>query len=126
MTHVDTSDYSDRFDPASFAEDEPVEIRAHRGSCRASMYDEHVMPEDLFERLVSLAQAYKLHQLSALDPYGPTELSPEQARRIAEEVRFIAEVVTDPLLAPHLVAVRRVADYCWQYSGESWLRIEGP
>ena len=99
MTHVDTSDYSDRFDPASFAEDEPVEIRAYRGSRRASTYDEHVMPEDLFGRLVSLAQAYKLHQLTALDPYGPTELGPEQARRIAEEVWFIAEIVTDPLLA---------------------------
>ncbi len=120
------SDYSDRFDPASFSDGEHVEIRAYRGSRRASTYAEHVMPEDLFERVVSLAQAYKLHQLRALDPYGPTELNAEQAHRIADEARFIADVVTDPLLAPHLVAIQRVADYCWQHSGESWLVIEGP
>jgi hypothetical protein len=84
------------------------------------------MPEDLFGRLVLLAKAYDLHQLSALDPYGPTELNSEQARRLAEEAHFIAGVVNDPLLAPHLAAVGRVADYCWQHSGESWLVIEGP
>ena len=123
---MEASRYSDRFDAASFSDDEPVEIRAYRGSRRASTYDEHVMPEGLFTRLGLLASAYKLHQLSALEPYGPTELNKEQARRVAEEVRFIARVVDDRLLAPHLAAVQRVADYCWKHSGEGWLIIEGP
>ena len=84
------------------------------------------MPDERFARVVLLAKAYKLHQLSSLDPYGPTELNAEQARRVAEEAGFIGEVVNDPLLLPHLVAPRRVADYCWMHSGESWLLIEGP
>lgn len=118
--------YGDRFDASAFADDEPVEVRGYRGSRRASTYDEHVMPEALFGRLVLIAKAYSLHQLSNLDPYGPTELNPEQARRVADESAFIAGVVNDPLLAPHAEAVQRVADYCWKYSGESWLVIEGP
>lgn len=118
--------YSDRFDHAQFADDELVEIRAYRGSRRASIYDEHAMPEDLFARLTLIASAYKLHQLSALDPYGPTELNREQARRVSEEAAFVAQTLNDPLLAPHLEAVQRVADYCWKHSGESWLVIEGP
>ena len=84
------------------------------------------MPEDLFARLTSIASAYELHQLSSLDPYGPTELSREQARRISEEAAFIARTVNDPLLGLHLEAVQRVADYCWKHSGQSWLVIEGP
>ena len=120
------TDYNDRFDATSFADDEPVEFRAHRGSRQASTYDEHVMPEALFTRLVLLASAYTLHQLPALNAYGPTELNREQARRVSQEARFIAEVVNDPLLAPHLAAVQRVADQCWKHSGEAWLIIEGP
>lgn len=123
---MDEARYLDRFDASSFAADEPVEVRGHRGSPRASTYDEHVMPEGLFERVVGLASSYKLHQLSALDPYGPTELNREQARRVAEEAAFIAHVVNDPLLAPHLAALKRVADYCWRHPGDSWLHIEGP
>ena len=85
------------------------------------------MPEDLFARLTLLASAYHLHQLSSLDPYGPTELNAEQARRVAEEAAFVAEIVNDPLLVPHLAGVKRVADYCWRHSErESWLIIEGP
>jgi hypothetical protein len=120
------ANYDDRFDAATFAEDEPVEIRAHRGSRGASTNDEHVMPESLFSRLILLASAYNLHQLPTLDPYGPHELNAQQARRVAEEVSFVARVVNDPLLAPDLAAIRRVADYCWQHPGQSWLIIEGP
>jgi hypothetical protein len=89
-------DFADRFDEAAFADNEPVEFRVYRGSRKASIYDEHVMPEDLFVRLTLLASAYQLHQLSSLDPYGPTELNAQQARRVAEEAAFIARIVNDP------------------------------
>lgn len=112
--------------PGKVRGDEPVELRAFRGNRRAPTCDEHVMPEDLFLRIVLLGKAYDLHQLSALDPYGPTEFIKEQARRLAEEARFIGGVVNDPLLAPHLSAVGRVVDYCWRHTGDSWLVIEGP
>jgi hypothetical protein len=121
-----SSAYDDRFVAATFAEGEPVEIRAYRGSRRASTTDEHVMAESLFSRVILLASAYNLHQLPTLDPYGPHELNAQQARRVAEEVSFIAAVVNDPLLAPDLAAIQRVADYCWKHAGESWLIIEGP
>lgn len=120
------ADYDDRFDPATFADDEPVEIRAYRGPQQTSVYKEHVIPEDLFSRLLHLASAYKLHQFQTLDPYGPFELNDQQARRLAEEVAFIGRIVNDDLLRPHLVAIKDVADYCWQHSGESRLVIEGP
>jgi hypothetical protein len=119
------SRYSDRFDPATFADDEPIEIRAYRGG-RASTFKEHVVPEELFVRLLLIASAYKLHQLPTLNQYGPFTLNPEQARRIAEETRFVAGIVNDDLLVPHLTAVAEVADYCWQHSGEGRLVIEGP
>ena len=84
------------------------------------------MPEDLFARLVRLASAYKLHQLTALDPYGPTELNKEQARRVSDEVAFIGRVVNDPLLRPHAIELQRVADACWRHTEDAWMVIEGP
>ena len=99
-----------------------MEIRAYRGSRRASTYDEHVLPEHLFGRMVLLASAYDLHQLSTRDPYGPTELYGEQAQRIAEEVRFIGSIGTTRC-SPRtwLLSVAYAA-----HPGESWLVIEGP
>jgi hypothetical protein len=122
---MDGASYSDRFDAAAFADDEPVEIRAHRGSRRASIYDEHVMPEDLFARMVSLASADKLHQLSSLDPYGPTELTPSRPGGLQK--RLLHRPSRErPAAEPHLTAIRRVADSCLTHSGDSWLLIEGP
>jgi hypothetical protein len=119
-------DYQSLFDPSRYDANEPVEVRAYRGPRRASVFREHLVPEDLFSRALMLARAYELHQLSALDPYGPFELNKEQARRISEEAAWLAALVNDPLLEPHLHGVRKAADFCWQYSGEAGLIIEGP
>ena len=119
--------FADRFD-AQTQEDagDVVEVRSHRGERKASIHRQHIVPETLFARLLNLGQAYGLHTLGLLDPYGETELNRLQAESFDQEVAFLAGIVNDPLLGPHLDALREVAAFCWQAPGPAWMRVEGP
>ena len=119
-------EYADRFEPKHYEDGEVVEVRAYRGSRRASVHRQHAVNEDLFARALFLARAYQLHQFSSLDGYDETELNKLQARRLAEELGFLRTVVNDSLLEPHLAAMLGVADSCWRTTEDAWLVIDGP
>lgn len=119
--------FQDRFDPSRYENDEPIEIIAHRQTDRRALVTrEQVTNESLFGRIVNLAQAYELHLLPTLDLYGSFELNKQQARALSDEVRFLSGLIDDPLLKPVLSGIGDVADWCWQFSGDAWVRIEGP
>lgn len=118
--------YADRFDPQRYEHGEVVEVRGYRGARRASIRREHVVNEDLFDRVLLLASAYKLHQVGSLDGYGPTELNKTQARSFADELGFLRTAVNDTLLEPHLAAMQAVADFCWRTTEDGWMVVEGP
>lgn len=117
--------FCDRFSASEYEEDEPVDVKAFRGTRAASIHREHVVPERLFERILLLASAYELHVLPALDQYGPHELSQQQAETVAEELAFLQPVVNDGALAPHLTALRDLAVWCARSGESSWMHIEG-
>jgi hypothetical protein len=119
-------EFEHRLSTSEYEGDEPVDVRAYRGTRTASVYREHVVPERLFERILLLASAYDLHVLPALDQYGPHELNQQQAATVAEELAFLQPVVNDAALAPHLIALRELSLWCARSGESSWIHIEGP
>ena len=108
----------DRFTPERYTDDEPVTVGA--------LGQEHDIPERLFTRAQQIASAYELHLLPALDIYTRTELTREQCHTLVDELIFIRDLISDPLLDQHLGAVLALADAC-RHSGElAMLTVEGP
>ena len=63
------------------------------------MPDEHdAIPERIGQRLLALAQAYELHQLSTLEPHAQNRLNSQQAASLVEELDFLFERVNDEAL----------------------------
>jgi hypothetical protein len=103
-----------------------VEVRAFRGTRRASVYREHVVPERAFARILAAGTARGLSLLSSLDRHGRRELDKATARRLAEEATELRVSGELPDLDRELTAVAEVARWCAHSSNASWLRIEGP
>lgn len=115
------------FDPGRYGDEGVfVEFRAHRGDEGASVVASHALPDELFSRMVFLGRAYELHHLGRLQLYEDAELNQLQARGLADELRFLDDVIKDSLLGPHLIQLARVADVCWRTSEGAALLIEGP
>jgi hypothetical protein len=105
---------------------ELVEIRAFRGSRRASVYREHALGEGAFRRIVAAGARNGLRRLASLDPYGPHKLDKATARQLAEEASRLRASAELPDLDADLVAIAEVARWCARAEKGSWLRIEGP
>ena len=103
-----------------------VEVRAFRGTRRASVYREHVLPENDFVRILAAGTARGLTLLSSLDQHGPQELDKTSAKRLAEEATDLRMSGELPDLDGDLVAMVEVARWCAHASDDSWLRITGP
>jgi hypothetical protein len=102
-----------------------VEVRAFRGTRRASVYREHVLPEEDFGRILAAGTARGLTLLSSLPPHGPREIDKASAKRLAEEATALRISGELPDLDGDLTAVIEVARWCAHASDDSWLRIEG-
>ena len=102
-----------------------VEVRAFRGTRRASVYREHVLPEKDFARILAAGKARRLALLSSLDQHGPHELDKASAKGLAEEATGLRMSGELPDLDGDLTAVIEVARWCAHASDDSWLRIEG-
>jgi hypothetical protein len=105
---------------------EVVEVRSFRGSRRASVYREHVLPEEAFARILEVGRQTDLALLASLDQYGPHELDKRQAAQFAEEVTRIRTSAEVPELDADLTAIAEVARWCARATDESWMKIEGP
>ncbi len=105
---------------------ELVEIRAFRGSRRASVYRGHALGEGAFRRIVDAGARHGLRRLASLDRHGPHELDKATARQLAEEASRLRAGAELPDLDADLVAIAEVARWCARADKASWLRIEGP
>ena len=105
---------------------ESVEIRASRGSRRASVYREHLLSENAFARILAAGERKELALLSSLDQYGPHELDKQEARQLADEATSIRMSGELPDLDDDLTAIAEVARWCAHASKDSWMKIEGP
>ena len=108
------------------AVEEQVEIRAFRGSRRASVYRGHALDEREFKRIIEAGARRGLPRLASLDPYGPDELDKETAKQLADEANRLRAAAELPDLDGDLVALAEVARWCARAPKGSWLRIEGP
>jgi hypothetical protein len=96
--------FADRFDPAQFADDEPVIVRVG-GHTR----HEVSVAEGIFSRLRALATAYNLHVLrDVVTPYSEVTLVPAQAEGALDELEFLAEVVRDPIVVENVAILQRL------------------
>ena len=101
----------------------PIELRAFRGSRRASVYRAHVVTGEAFERILAVGSQRGLALLSALDPFGPHELEKGGAQQLASEVDSLRRGARLLELDPDLVAIGELARWCARTSGRSWLTI---
>lgn len=98
--------YIDRFDPNQYEDDPPVGVGVQTPST-----EEWVawIPDRIWDRILALGRAYRLHILQLLDGEERFELSPPQIDSLLDELQFLAATVQDDLLRSHLEAIRRAA-----------------
>jgi len=110
--------FEDRFDPNTYANDEPVVIT----------WTDHTwgVPESLFVRMQHLAKAYGLYLLASVDYYRVTRLNGQQCVRLTDELLFIKKTIQDPTLHPHLDACISLALACARGTPAADLIVEGP
>ena len=104
---------------------EAVQIRAFRGTRKASVYRELVLPESSFLRILLAGRRQGLALLASFDRAGPHELGKADARRLADEATRIRSSAELPELDGELTALAEVARWCARARDEAWLRIEG-
>jgi hypothetical protein len=88
--------FLDRFDPATYADDEPVCLFLVEG---VGGDTEVWVPERLWHRLQAIASAYHLHLLPVLGwSRDPRFINAQQCQTLVDELEFVATVVDDALL----------------------------
>ena len=103
-----------------------VEVRAFRGTRRASVYREHVLRERDYARILAAGAACALSLLSSLRRHRRHELDKASAKRLADEATDLRISGELPDLDGELTAVAEVARWCAHSSNASWLRIDRP
>ncbi len=103
-----------------------VELRAFRGTRKASVYREYLVSETAFGRVLSIGAERGLSLLSSLDPHGRRELDKAGAKRLAEEATDMRMSGQLPDLDYDLTAIAELARWCVHATEDSWLTIVGP
>lgn len=90
-------DFADRFIIGRYADDPLVHI--YRCDRTGPVADDLWIPERVWERVRLLAAGYELHLLPLLDgSTDPVFLNGTQCRGAEVELRFLGEVVSDPVI----------------------------
>lgn len=116
---------ADRFRDETYADDEPVHVfRADQyGSPDQGLW----LPERLWARLRLVAQAYELHLLSVLDgSTDPVFLNAAQVSTLLEELRFVGQILSDPLIEGLVRALVELAAGRSQGASKDAMGIEFP
>jgi hypothetical protein len=111
--------------PGGPEDGEDIEVRAHRGRRRASIYREQLVSERMWDDLAALARANQGEAFLDVDPWDD-ELDPGRADRVAASLEDLRPLATGELVAAidGLVAVLR---FCAESREEpSWVRVLGP
>ena len=95
-------DFSARLLPETYADDEPVGFAAvEASSLPGPVPDAHwsYVPEPLWQRVLSLGNAYRLHFAQVVEPVIDTVLDSSQCQSLCIELEFLSGIVTDPAAA---------------------------
>jgi Immunity protein 31 len=109
--------------PGGSEDGEPIEVRAHRGSKRASVHRELVLSERQFDDLVEIAREHGADAVAGLDPYQDG-LDKAWAEAIAAELRALRPA--RPELQALIDQLTAVIDFCVEADGDAWISIHGP
>jgi hypothetical protein len=101
-----------------------VAVRAFRGTNKASVYRDHVLPERVFERILAAGRDSGLALLSSLGRGGPHRLDKGTARELVRETQAIRTGGALHDLDDDLLELAAVARWCSRASGNAWLKIE--
>ena len=111
--------FADRFDSGTYADDPKVGVFTNEPPT------DLWMPERVFHRLRYLGLAYELHLLPLVDGTEDSiYFNSLQAGVLAEELTFVGETVSDPVLVEYLIALVNMAEQAAR-SG-SVIRFEMP
>ena len=100
-----------------------VAIRVFRGSRRAAVYQEHVVPERAFARMLAAGRRHRLPLLSSLQQHTADQLDQDQARQLSNEIEAVRGAPDLHDLDQHLAAVADLARWCARSREQSWLTI---
>lgn len=101
-----------------------VAIRAFRGTRKASVYREHVIPRAAFTRIAAVGEREGLAVVSSLRRRGQQRLDKRRARRLAEEATTMRSSGELADLDDDLTAITEVARWCARAAGDAWMRFE--
>ena len=123
--------FSDRLNPVTFAEDEPVAVSVVPTATSPADRDSGLtgaawIPERVFERILALARAYDLHVLNLLEGPSPPALNATQCSGLQFELEFLCSVVSDPVLHQYSDQISRQALRCRSSVAAQELLFERP
>jgi hypothetical protein len=102
-----------------------VAIRAFRGTRKASVYREHLIPHASFARIAAVGEREGLGVVSSLRRRAPQRLDKRRARRLAEEATAMRSTGELADLDDDLTAITEVARWCARAAGDAWMSFEG-
>ncbi|MFE9954652.1 hypothetical protein [Micromonospora sp. NPDC005299] len=113
------SDYADRLDPQTYADDLVVAVYRDVPS------DGIWVPEQVFWRLVYVAKGYSLHLLPLLGGSDPVQLSRPMIQTFIDEVSFVADRLQDPVVELWAGQLLKAAQAALWQRGDVHLTVEG-
>ncbi len=115
-------DYSDRFDPKKYANDEPIHIWILGGDAKAQ---DIWIPERIWYRIVNVGKAYDLHLLPLCLPIGTDDvfLNGLQAESLIDEIVFVATIMDDDIVRDVVTKLEPLLAEARLHKG---IGIEGP
>jgi hypothetical protein len=105
-------DFSALLNPKTYADAEPVEVFVAEvhvlpGSAPAEPWS--TIPEPLWDRVLALGRAYRLHFAQVVGPVDDAVFEPAQCQWLCEELAFLGGVVSDPAAQEALTKLYRAA-----------------
>lgn len=104
--------FSERLDPATYADDEMVEFAVVRSAGVPAPIDltqSSQVSERLWHRIMALGTAYALHFPTIIDPTVDTVLNPAQCESLSEELEFLRSLLRDPAAERILATIAALA-----------------
>jgi hypothetical protein len=101
--------FADRLDPETYATEEPVALGLASEGVEGWLY----VPSTVFARLLAIGRGYGLHLLGQVLRYEEeTRLNHLQCAELLDELAFVLELVSDPVLDAWLPLVEQRVTAC--------------
>lgn len=113
------SDYADRLDPQTYADDVVVAVYRDKPGDGISV------PEQVFWRFVYVAKGYSLHLLPLLGGSEPVKLSRPMIQTLVDEISFVADRLQDPVVELWAARLLKAAQAALWQRGDVHLTVEG-